>query len=137
MKNSNIFKIDKFDDDRCFGECIETIENKTQIEIDLSLIIKKKMSSLVNSNTNFIQNLSIDSIFDIWIKLKTNQYSNTNHFSSNKIDFNSIFNSKGRFNNVDECLFGFQPVISSSGEFLKYNSLLNSVLFIQFIFYFF
>lgn len=94
------------------------------------------MSSLINSNTNFIQNLSIDSMFDIWIKLKTSQHPNANHFLTNKIDFSSGFNSKGRFNNVDECLFGFQPVISSSGQFLKYNSCFIFLLFYDLIFIF-
>lgn len=91
------------------------------------------MSSLVYSNSNFIQNLSINSMFDIWIKLKSNQNSDINQFAPSIIDFDSTFNSKGRFNNVDECLFGFQPVISSSGQNLNKNTV-NFLLLFLFIF---
>ncbi|RNA11226.1 hypothetical protein BpHYR1_017186 [Brachionus plicatilis] len=132
--DENYIDEDKFDDDRCYGECRDTNKNQTQMKVDLNLIIKEKMSSLVYSNSNFIQNLSIDSMFDIWIKLKSNQNSNINRFAPSKVDFSSSFNSKGRFNNFDECLFGFQPVISSSGQLLKYNSVINFVLIILFKF---
>lgn len=140
--DENYYDDNLLDEDTCYGECQENVNEKNPIKIDVSQLFNERIPSLLKRMNEMSEKVPL---IQTWVQIRSNLSAksgdidagglldklNNPNTTSEKLDKNETdFNLKGRFLRNEECLYNIfvaTPQTNSTSTSLTSNKL--SILF--------